>query len=42
MDELNNSYTDAGIAHAEHLLVTCFKKENPLGNKNLLPSVPLL
>jgi hypothetical protein len=37
-----NSYADAGIAHAELLLVTCFEKENPPGNKNLLPSVCLL
>jgi hypothetical protein len=37
-----NTYTDAGIAHAELLLVTCFEKENPLGNKNHLPSVHLL
>jgi hypothetical protein len=37
-----NSYTDTGIAHAELLLVTSFEKENPPGNKNLLPSVHLL
>jgi hypothetical protein len=42
MNELINSYADAGIAHAELLLVTCFEKENPLGNKNLIPSVQLL
>ncbi len=30
-----NSYTDTGVAHAERLLVTCFEKENPQGNKNL-------
>jgi hypothetical protein len=36
-----NSYANAGIAHAELLLVTCFEKENRLGNKNLLPSVGL-
>jgi hypothetical protein len=37
-----NSYADAGIAHAELLLVAYFEKENPPGNKNLLPSVRLL
>jgi hypothetical protein len=30
-----NSYTNTGVAHAELLLVTCFEKENPPGNKNL-------
>ncbi len=35
-------YADAGIAHAELLLVTCFEKEDPLVNKNLFPSVRLL
>jgi hypothetical protein len=34
-----NSYIDAGIAHTELLLGTCFEKENPPGNKNLLPFV---
>jgi hypothetical protein len=28
-----NSYADAGIAHAELLLVTCFEMEDPQGNK---------
>ncbi len=37
-----NSYADADIAHAELLLVTCFEKENPLGNRDLLLSVRLL
>jgi hypothetical protein len=37
-----NIYTDVGVAHAELLLVTCFEKENPLGNKNLLPAIHLL
>jgi hypothetical protein len=36
------TYADVGIAHAELLLDTCFEKENPLENKNLLPSVHLL
>jgi hypothetical protein len=31
-----------GIAHAELLLVTCLRKENPPGNKNHLLSVRLL
>jgi hypothetical protein len=35
------SYTDVGGAHAELLLVTCVKKENPLGNKNLFLSVSI-
>jgi hypothetical protein len=37
-----NSYTDVGVAHTELLLVTCLRKETPLGNKNLLISVRLL
>jgi hypothetical protein len=37
-----NSYADAGLAHAELLLVTCFEEENLPGNKNLLPSVHFL
>jgi hypothetical protein len=37
-----NSYINMSIALAELLLVTCFEKENPLGNKNLLPAVYLL
>jgi hypothetical protein len=36
------SYTDEGVAHAELLLVTCLRKENPAGNKNLLLPVLLL
>jgi hypothetical protein len=31
-----NSYTDVGGAHMDLLLVTCLRKEIPLGNKNLL------
>ncbi len=42
MNEKLNSYTDTGIAHVELLLGTCFEKEYPPGNKNLLPSVHLL
>jgi hypothetical protein len=30
-----NSYTDVGLAHAELMLITCSRKENPQGNKNL-------
>jgi hypothetical protein len=37
-----NSYADVGIAYAEILLVTCLRKENSPGNKNLLLSVLLL
>jgi hypothetical protein len=37
-----NSYTDVGGAHAELLLVTWLRKENPPGNKNLLLLVHLL
>ncbi len=41
-NELMNAHTNAGIAYAEFLLVTSFEKENPLMNKNLLPSVYLI
>jgi hypothetical protein len=37
-----DSYTDEDVAHAELLLVTCLRKENPSGNKNLLLPVLLL
>jgi hypothetical protein len=37
-----NSYPNEGIAYAEHLLVTCLRKENPPGNKKLLLPVLLL
>ncbi len=33
-----NSYTDEGVAHAELLLVTCLRKENPPGNEKLPPA----
>jgi hypothetical protein len=42
MNERMYSYTDEGVVHAELLLATCLRKENPLGNKNLLLPVLLL
>ncbi len=33
------SYNNVVVAHAELLLVTCLEKDNPPGNKNLLPLV---
>jgi hypothetical protein len=37
-----NSYTIVGVAHAELLLVTGLRKENPLENINLLLQVLFL
>jgi hypothetical protein len=37
-----NSYTDEGIVYVKFLLVTCLRKKNPPGNKNLLLPVLLL
>jgi hypothetical protein len=36
------SYIDEGVAHAELLLVTYLRKENPPENENLLLPVLLL
>jgi hypothetical protein len=42
MNESMNYYTNKGIVHAELLLVTCLRKENPPGNKNFLLPVLFL
>jgi hypothetical protein len=41
MNKEMDCYTDAGIAHAELLPVTCLGNENPLRKKDLLLSVQL-
>jgi hypothetical protein len=42
VNERINSYTDVGVAHAEHLLVTFLRGENYSRNENLLLPVIFL